>query len=162
MHVSWPARGSTDMAGHGASSWRRPEFFIRAEHVALVLLLSALVLWHADNVSWLRFASAFAAIDLVGYLPGAISCRMTKRGRISPLYYFLYNVAHSYLTAGVVVAVWAIALGHLEWAMLALPIHLSGDRGLFGNTYKSTSLPFEGPAGASAGGGLVQTRDGRS
>jgi hypothetical protein len=27
--------------------------------------------------------------------------------------------------------------------MLALPIHLSSDRGFFGNTYKSLSLPFE-------------------
>jgi hypothetical protein len=27
--------------------------------------------------------------------------------------------------------------------MLAFPIHLSGDRGLFGNTYKPVSLPFE-------------------
>ena len=40
-------------------------------------------------------------------------------------------------------AAWAAASGSFEWAMLALPIHLSGDRGFFGNTYKPASLPFE-------------------
>ena len=150
------------MAGRGVSSGKQTEFFVRAEHVVLVFLLGALVLWHAGEVSWVHFTCAFAAIDLVGYLPGAVSYRLAKRGRISPLYYWLYNVAHSYLTAGLVAAVWVTALGHLEWAMLAMPIHLSGDRGLFGNTYKSTSLPFEGPVDASAGDELVQTSDGRS
>ena len=40
--------------------------------------------------------------------------------------------------------------------MLAVPIHLSGDRGLFGNTYKPASLPFEpapAPAAALSAGG---------
>ena len=45
--------------------------------------------------------------------------------------------------AGCLVALWALAAGHFEWAMLAVPIHLSIDRGLFGNTYKPSSLPFE-------------------
>ena len=36
-----------------------------------------------------------------------------------------------------------LAHGGFEWAMLALPIHLSGDRGLLGKSYKPLSLPFE-------------------
>jgi hypothetical protein len=44
--------------------------------------------------------------------------------------------------------VWAVLAGGPEWAMLAVPIHLSGDRGLFGNVYKPVSLPFE-PEGSA-------------
>jgi hypothetical protein len=43
-----------------------------------------------------------------------------------------------------IIGIWAFFLGgQLEWAMLAFPIHLSGDRGIFGNVYKPLSLPFE-------------------
>jgi hypothetical protein len=28
--------------------------------------------------------------------------------------------------------------------MLALPLHLAGDRGIFGNGFKPTAFPFEG------------------
>jgi len=41
------------------------------------------------------------------------------------------------------VALWALAIGGAEWAMLAVPIHLSGDRGLLGNFSKPASLLFE-------------------
>ena len=30
-----------------------------------------------------------------------------------------------------------------EWALLALPLHLFGDRALFGNFYKSFGIEFE-------------------
>ena len=42
-------------------------------------------------------------------------------------------------------AVWAVAGGGLEWAMLAIPLHLAGDRGIFGNGFKPFALPFEEP-----------------
>ena len=45
--------------------------------------------------------------------------------------------------SGAGVALWAYAHGGFEWAMLAVPIHLSGDRGLFGNTLKPFELSFE-------------------
>ena len=41
-------------------------------------------------------------------------------------------------------AVWALVGGGFEWAMLALPLHLAGDRGIFGNGFKPRALPFEG------------------
>ncbi len=124
---------------HTDGTW----LLVRAEHVALVAALAVLGLMHAPEIAWGRFAAAFLLIDLVGYLPGAVAFRCARGGRIDPLYHHLYNVTHSYLTAGVGVALWTLAAGGLEWAMLALPIHLSGDRGLFGNTYKPASLPFE-------------------
>lgn len=108
--------------------------WMRAEHVALVLLASALVLAHASEVAWDRFVTAFVLIDLVGYAPGAIACRRAGRGRIDPVYHHLYSLAHSYLVTGAAIGFWALATGGLEWAMLAVPIHLSGDRGFLGNS----------------------------
>jgi hypothetical protein len=133
----------------------RARLWMRAEHAAIVLLSSALVAMHARDVNWARFVAAFASIDLVGYLPGAIAFRRARAGRIAPIYYHLYNVTHSYLTAGLGLGVWALAGGGAELAMLAVPIHLSGDRGLLGNFYKPISQPFEttivvaAPAGAA-------------
>jgi len=117
--------------------------WMRVEHVALVAALAAVALLHAREVAWERFATAFLAIDVVGYVPGAVAFQRSRRETIAPIYHHLYNVAHSYLSAGVVVGLWAVAAGGFEWAMLALPIHLSGDRGFFGNTYRPPSLPFE-------------------
>lgn len=146
-----------------ASAAKLNRLLTRAEHVALVSGLCALVYMHANQVAWGRFACAFLGIDLVGYLPGALRFRLAGRGRISATYFVLYNIAHSYLTAALVTALWAIAAGHVEWAMLALPIHLSGDRGLFGNAYKSTKDLFDGGLRAPGMGlPLSRTFRGRS
>jgi hypothetical protein len=124
---------------HTEQTWR----WVRTEHVVLVATLTVVGLLHAREVAWGRFAAAFLGIDIVGYLPGAVAFRRSPRGTIAPLYHHLYNLTHSYLTAAVVACAWAGASGGLEWAMLALPIHLSSERGFFGNTYKPVSLPFE-------------------
>lgn len=124
---------------HTPSTWA----LVRLEHVALIVVLAAAALLHFDEVRLGRFILAFVAIDVVGYLPGAVAYRRAKGARIAPVYHHLYNVAHSFLTAGLVIAVWAYLNGGLEWAMTALPLHLCGDRGLFGNTYKPLELPFE-------------------
>ena len=101
------------------------------------------LLLHAGEVSWVRAALAFAAIDLIGYLPGARAFRRAGKRPIPAVYHHLYNVTHNFLTAAVVTAVWALSAGGLEWAMLALPLHLAGDRGIFGNGFKPVALPFE-------------------
>lgn len=123
-----------------------------------VLYLGAMVacalalLWHAAAVDWLRFAAAFAVIDLVGYLPGALAFRRAAGGPIAPLYHHLYNVTHSFVTAAAALGLWALVAGGPEWAMLAVPLHLCGDRGLFGNRRKPVHLPFEGAPGRLARG----------
>jgi len=124
---------------HTKQTW----LWVRAEHIALLAVLVGLLALHLGEVHWWRFIFVFAAIDLIGYLPGAVAYRRAGGGAIPPLYHHLYNLTHSYLVGGLVVGLWALAIGHFEWAMLAVPIHLSGDRGLFGNTYKPTTLPFE-------------------
>ena len=123
---------------HTDDTW----FLVRAEHVALLGSLIVLLGLHVSELNWPRFIAALVVIDLVGYVPGAIAYRRAHGGPIAPLYHHLYNFTHSYLTGGLVVGLWALA-GGWEWAMLAVPIQLSGDRGLFGNTYKPVSLPFE-------------------
>jgi hypothetical protein len=57
-------------------------------------------------------------------------------------YYVLYNTMHSLVTAGIVAGLWCWLVGP-EWALLALPLHLFGDRALFGNFYKSFGIEFE-------------------
>jgi len=104
----------------------------------LSVLLGAL---HVRDIRWARFAVAFLAIDLVGYWPGSLAQRRT-RGRIAPLYHHLYNFTHNWLTLGLAAAAWVGASGP-EWAMLALPLHLSIDRGLLGNREKPVDRPFE-------------------
>lgn len=115
----------------------------RAEHVAMLVILSALVIWHYREVNWWRFAAAFWIIDLAGYLPGAILYRRLKTGRAPKWCHNIYNIAHTYLVTGTGVALWALAEGGFEWAMLGVPIHLAIDRGVFGNTLKPVELSFE-------------------
>ncbi len=122
---------------------------MRLEHLAIVLIGSVLTLYHYKEVAWGRFILAFIIIDLIGYIPGAIAYRR-QNGKISPVYYYLYNIAHSYLVAGVAVGLWAWAAGGFEWAMMAFPIHLSGDRGIFGNVFKPLALSFEPVAALSS------------
>jgi hypothetical protein len=124
---------------HTPGTW----FLVRAEWLAFLGLAVGIGLVHARQIHWGRFAAAFVLIDLVGYVPGAIAAHRARGQRIARFFHHLYNVTHSFLTAGAVVGLWTLAAGRPEWAMLAIPIHLAGDRGLFGNTYKPVGLPFE-------------------
>ena len=120
--------------------------WVRAEHAGAVVVLASMVLTHWPDVDWPRFVLAFIAIDAVGYVPAALAFRRARGGPIPPIYHHLYNLTHSYLVAAGAVALWAFARGGTEWAMLAVPIHLSGDRGLLGNAFKRSAAPFESRA----------------
>jgi hypothetical protein len=74
------------------------------------------------------------------------------------VYHHIYNVTHTYLFVGAALGIWALAIGGLEWAMLGAVIHLSVDRGIFGNVFKPAVLAFE-PV-ASAPDVLVQALSG--
>ena len=118
-------------------------WIVRAEHAVVMAVCTVLVLAHASEVNWWRAFGAFWIIDLVGYLPGMLAFRRSKNGTIGRWYHHTYNIAHTYLVTGACVAVWAYLHGSLEWAMLAVPFHLSIDRGIFGNTLKPVELSFE-------------------
>ncbi|ATE55211.1 hypothetical protein [Actinosynnema pretiosum] len=115
---------------------------LRAEYAAAMVLCAALLLWNAADVDWYVAVLLFAYIDLIGYLPGAVAHRRASGGGIPKLYYVLYNTMHSFVTHAVVLGLWGAFFG-LQWAMLAVPLHLCGDRAIFGNFLKSFSVPFE-------------------
>lgn len=115
---------------------------LRLEYLAALLAAVTLAVLHRAEIRWLPFAALFAAIDLVGYVPGAIAHRRARGGRISPVFYALYNATHSALMGAAVAGLWCLAAGP-EWALLAIPVHLAGDRALFGNILKSRRVPFE-------------------
>ncbi len=130
---------------HTDSSWR----LVRVELLIPFISLLYLLLDFRNEVRWGLFLTIFVLIDLIGYLPGTIAYRIAaKRGpgqpiQISPVFHYLYNISHSFLTATVVIGLWFLWQGDFELEMFALPLHLLGDRALFGNVYKPVSLPFE-------------------
>jgi hypothetical protein len=109
--------------------------------IALGACVTLFVL-HVGEVRWLPAVLLFAYIDLLGYLPGALAYRRSETGRIPKLYYVLYNLTHSFATQAAVVGLWVLVAGW-EWALLAIPIHLCGDRALFGNALKPFAVRFE-------------------
>ncbi len=114
----------------------------RAEWLMGLLVAVTLAVYNIEHINWFVFVGLFAVIDVIGYIPGAIAYHLSPDGVISKGYYVAYNVMHSLLAAGAIALAWALIFGP-EWALLALPIHLFGDRSLFGNTMKPFGIPFE-------------------
>jgi hypothetical protein len=115
---------------------------LRLEYGAALVLATVLFFMHLGQMRWIPFAALFVYIDLIGYIPGAIAHHRSRTGHIPRSYYVLYNFMHSMLTQGIVAGLWMWLIGP-EWALLALPIHLCGDRALFGNFLKPFAVHFE-------------------
>jgi len=115
---------------------------MRLEYLAGLLVVSVLFLTHIDRVRWLPAVVLFAYIDVIGYIPGAIAFHRSHGKQISRVYYVMYNIMHSMVTQTAVALIWIWIFGP-EWALLVLPIHLFGDRALFGNFLKPFAVPFE-------------------
>ncbi|MFC9429539.1 hypothetical protein [Streptomyces sp. NPDC056987] len=127
-----------------ANPFETPRTFTlhRAEYLVGLAVSTVLMVVHYDEIRWLPAVALFLYIDVIGYLPGALAFRRSGGRPISKTYYTLYNVMHSLITQGAVVGLWCWLIGP-EWALLVIPFHLCGDRGLFGNFMKSYALPFE-------------------
>ncbi|MEU2506623.1 hypothetical protein ABZ621_18195 [Streptomyces sp. NPDC007863] len=115
---------------------------IRAEYGLGLVVCVVLFFAHLDEVRWWPAIGLFVYIDLIGYLPGAVRFRRRGGHGVPKTYYVLYNTMHSLAIQGLVALAW-IWLWGFEWALLALPIHLFGDRALFGNYLKPFGLRFE-------------------
>jgi hypothetical protein len=113
----------------------------RVEYAALLVVGVVLAIVHHAEVSWSVFVALFAVVDIIGYIPGAIAFRATG-GRPPRIFYVLYNVMHSVTTWVAVLGAWSL-LARPQWAFLAIPIHLAGDRSIFGNSLKSFRVAFE-------------------
>ncbi|MGR8012183.1 hypothetical protein [Streptomyces hypolithicus] len=114
----------------------------RAEYLVGFAVTSAFIIANFGEIRWLPAIALFLYIDVIGYLPGAFAFKRSGGKPISKVYYVLYNVMHSMITQAAVVGLWCWLIGP-EWALLVIPWHLFGDRGLFGNFMKSFALPFE-------------------
>jgi hypothetical protein len=114
----------------------------RAEYLIGFVVATVLIIVNFGEIRWLPFIGLFLYIDLIGYIPGAIAYHRSETKRISKAYYVLYNTMHSLITQSIVVGLWGWLIGW-EWALLAIPFHLFGDRGLFGNFLKPFGLSFE-------------------
>lgn len=145
------------MDSHNLFLTRTTYRLLRAEFAAVLIGSVMLALTHLGGIRWPVFIALFAYIDLIGYLPGAIAYRRARGRAIPRVYYLLYNSMHSMLSAGAVAGVWCL-LVRPEWALLALPIHLCGDRALFGNFLKPFGVSFE-PVTHPAYKELVSTYD---
>jgi len=115
---------------------------MRLENLIALGACLALFVIHFGEVRWLPAVILFVYIDAIGYIPGAIAFHRSKTKRIAKAYYVLYNTMHTFSTQFVVAGLWVLVFGW-EWALLAIPIHLFGDRALFGNSLKPFSVSFE-------------------
>ncbi|MER6786906.1 hypothetical protein ABT330_20200 [Streptomyces sp. NPDC000658] len=115
---------------------------IRLEYLFGLVVSFYFLFEHLGDIRWWPFAVLFVHIDLIGYIPGAVAYHRSRTKRISRTYYVLYNTMHSMATQAVIALLWGL-LVHSEWALLALPIHLCGDRALFGNFLKPFAVNFE-------------------
>ena len=130
------------MDSHNRFETKATARLLRLEWVMGLAACVALAVIHIRSVSWPAFIGFFAVIDLIGYVPGAIAYRRSPGHVISKKYYVAYNTMHSLLTGGAMAGIWMLAV-RPEWALLAIPIHLFGDRGLFGNSLEPFSVKFE-------------------
>src|SRR3954447_18859709 len=130
------------MDSHNLFLTRGTYRLIRTEYAAALVAAVVLAVLHLDAIRWPVFIGLFAYIDVIGYLPGALAYRRAPDRVISRGYYVLYNAMHSLLSAAAVAGLWCL-LARPEWALLALAIHLCGDRAIFGNFLKPYGVTFE-------------------
>lgn len=130
------------MDSHNLFLTRTTHRLLRAEYGVALIAAVVVALIHLGHIRWPVFIGMFVYIDLIGYLPGAVAYRRARGGDIRRGFYVLYNSMHSFLSAAAVAGAWCL-LVRPEWALLALPIHLCGDRAIFGNFLKPFGLSFE-------------------
>jgi hypothetical protein len=122
---------------------KRTYWALRSEYFFGLVVSIALFAMHVpDGIDWVAAVLLFAYPDTIGYLPGAIAYRRAKDHRVPLWYARTYNVLHSPWTAGAVGGLYALIHGP-DWALMAIPIHLFGDRSIFGNIYKMPQVHFE-------------------
>lgn len=113
--------------------------------IGAVPLILVILFWR--EVHWWRFTIAFALPDVIGTFPGLYFYYGRRAGShrsIPNVIHQLYNFGHCFAGIALFCAVWFLINGqHFEWAMLAFPIHLAGDRSVFGNIYKPFGTAFE-------------------
>jgi hypothetical protein len=115
---------------------------VRVEYGLLAAGCGYLLWRNRREVRWPVALGLFLYNDTLGYVPGAIAYRRSADKKIAKSYYMAYNTMHSGVWGSIAAATWARFV-RPEWALLGIPLHIGIDRGLFGNTLKPFSVPFE-------------------
>lgn len=118
----------------------------RVDWTILGLVSVALLATYWREVDWWRFTGAFLLPDVIATLPGLYIYYAKRSGphrSIPTVIHQLYNFGHSFAGVALFCGIWWLMTQRLEWAMLGFPIHLAGDRSLFGNIYKPFGTAFE-------------------
>lgn len=112
----------------------------------IVLLISCLILIYYN---WGDFNSISFILMLVwpelGFYPAAFwyFFKSDSDNRSVPeIFYYIYNISHGVVANLSVILIWMYIADGFQWAMLAFPVHLGIDRGLFGLFYKSRKISF--------------------
>jgi len=110
-----------------------------ARVVFILALLSSLVLF--NQINWLHYFILFWIIDVFGYWPGFLFTKFFARDTPPPIFYYLYNLFHSF--SGVfVICITYLFFFDTPLTLLAVALHISIDRGLLGNSLKSSEEVF--------------------
>jgi len=118
----------------------------RLDWAVLMFFSFAVMMMHWREVNWWRFSLAFLLPDLIATFPGIYLYYARRSGAhraIPGVIHKLYNFGHSFAGVALFCAIWWLATGKPEWAMVAFVIHLTGDRSIFGNIYKPLGTAFE-------------------
>jgi hypothetical protein len=119
---------------------------VRLDWFILAVIPLILAIQHHAEMNWWRFSWAFLFPDLIATVPGLYiyyGRRSGDRRSIPAIIHKIYNFGHSYAGIMLFCLIWWAFTRRLEWAMLAFPIHIAGDRSVFGNIYKPLGTAFE-------------------
>ncbi len=96
----------------------------------------------APEIDWVAYFVLFWIIDVLGYWPGVVACRVTRARHIPSIFTHLYNLMHSNSGALALTLGFALISTGSIAAALAIPVHLGIDRGILGNRLKHPAEAF--------------------
>lgn len=114
---------------------------MKYEYLLIFILSVTASIYFYDQINWPNYIILFAIIDVAGYIPGII-WSLAKKTHPTPLFFYrAYNFTHSIAFAAMLAATYFFIFNEI-YSTLALAAHLSGDRGVLGNFFKSHKEKF--------------------
>ena len=102
--------------------------FYRIEYAALSAAIFAYVVWRSlylGGIDWIQFVFWFLFPDLVAFIPIGLS---SKRREWPSWGVSLYNLSHTILVSGAVLAVLWVLFGVAYWPLFGWLAHITVDR----------------------------------
>jgi hypothetical protein len=117
---------------------------LQLEYLSLMAVFLYATYHFRHEIDWVHYIAFFAAIDLIGYIPGRIWSLSFKTEQPPGIFYWAYNACHNFVALASFSAAWWFFQGP-EYGLLALFVHLCADRGMLGNFPKFRSDAFKTP-----------------